>query len=135
MQTKEYGIERYENLVLRSVPNDDALIQNKLIAHGWLPIKYDPVPVHDPDTHYHELYGYTMEQSVIVRHYTVVERPAEYIKEKADAVLKAEDIAANLPSWSQVETAIGSIKDIADAKVFLLKLAKIVYWNTKNDSV
>ena len=49
-----------------------------------------------------------------------------------DAAQKESDIIANLPSWSQVQTAINNISSMADAKAFLLKLARVVYWDVKN---
>ena len=58
------------------------------------------------------------------------------ITPNAQAVLgatqKEADIIDNLPSWSQVETNINNIRDMDSAKAFILKLARVVYWNTKN---
>lgn len=34
----------------------------------------------------------------------------------------------NLPSWNQVSTAVDNIANLADAKAFLKKLARITYW-------
>ncbi len=51
-----------------------------------------------------------------------------------DAIQRTQDIANNLPSWAQVQTAINNIANLADAKVFLGKLARIVYWLAKNTS-
>jgi hypothetical protein len=59
--------------------------------------------------------------------------------EAAAAQVEADRIAdkdlaidTNLPSWSAVETAIGNISNLADAKAFLLKLSRVVYWDVKN---
>ena len=41
-------------------------------------------------------------------------------------------IVANLPSWSQVQTAINNAANLVEAKVILLKLARVVYWLAKN---
>lgn len=38
----------------------------------------------------------------------------------------------NLPSWSAVSTAVDNIANLADAKVFLKKLSRVVYWLAKN---
>ena len=133
---KEYGIERDGKLTTREVPDGDTLIQGKLTAHGWLPVAYDPEPAYDPDTHYHQLSGlYTVEQDDITRHYEVIERAAEEKKQIADRKQKAQDIAANLPSWSQVQREIDNIGNLADARRFLKKLSRVVYWDIKNDSV
>lgn len=41
---------------------------------------------------------------------------------------KAQAFLDNLPSWSAVQTAVDNISNLADARVFLKKLARIVYW-------
>ncbi|KKL18935.1 hypothetical protein LCGC14_2470550 [marine sediment metagenome] len=62
--------------------------------------------------------------------------PVVDITPKAQAVLdadqKKQDIIDNLPSWSQVETNINNISDMDSAKAFILKLARVVYWDVKN---
>ena len=45
---------------------------------------------------------------------------------------REQDIIDNLPSWSQVDTAITNISNLDEAKVFLRKLTRIVYWLAKN---
>lgn len=45
---------------------------------------------------------------------------------------KAQAISDNLPSWAQVQTAVGNIANLADAKAYLLKLSRIVYWLAKD---
>ncbi len=58
------------------------------------------------------------------------------ITPKAQAVLdkaqKEQDLINNMPSWSQVQTTINNISSMADAKAYLLKLSRIVYWGAKN---
>lgn len=49
----------------------------------------------------------------------------------ADKLLMAQDLADNLPDWTTVDTAISSINDMADAKVFLRKLTRVVYGHIK----
>ncbi len=51
-----------------------------------------------------------------------------------DEAQKAQDIVDNLPSWSQVETNINNISGMDDAKTFLLKLSRVVYWLAKNQT-
>ena len=53
-------------------------------------------------------------------------------QEKLGQAQKAQDIIANLPSWAQVETVIDNIANPADAKAFIKKLSRIVYWLAKN---
>ena len=49
-----------------------------------------------------------------------------------DTAQKESDIIDNLPSWAQVQTAVNNISSMADAKAFILKLARVVYWDVKN---
>jgi len=53
-------------------------------------------------------------------------------QEELDQAQKAQDIIDNLPSWSVVETAVDNISSLADAKAFLKKLTRVVYWLVKN---
>ena len=53
----------------------------------------------------------------------------------ADTISRAADIQANLPTWDQVSTAVDNISDLSSAKVFLKKLARVVYWLAKNTSM
>jgi hypothetical protein len=45
---------------------------------------------------------------------------------------KAQAIADNLLSWSQVSDVVDAISNLAEAKVFIKKLARVVYWLAKN---
>uniref|UniRef100_A0A6M3ILL1 Uncharacterized protein n=1 Tax=viral metagenome TaxID=1070528 RepID=A0A6M3ILL1_9ZZZZ len=47
---------------------------------------------------------------------------------------KQEAIIANLPDWTTVSTAVDNISNLADAKVFIKKLARVVYWLAKNSA-
>lgn len=51
---------------------------------------------------------------------------------EASITEKRNRIAAELPAWTTVETAVNNISNLADAKVFMMKLAKVVYWLAKN---
>ena len=53
-------------------------------------------------------------------------------QEELDQAQKEQDIIDNLPSWSQVQTVISNISSLADAKTFLNKLTRVVYWLAKN---
>ena len=55
-------------------------------------------------------------------------RQAEIARQAA----KAQAIIDNLPSWAQVNTAIDNIANLADAKAFIKKLARITYWLAKD---
>lgn len=41
-------------------------------------------------------------------------------------------IVTNLPSWAQVNTAVTNISNLTEAKAFIRKLARVVYWLAKN---
>lgn len=45
---------------------------------------------------------------------------------------KQSAITTNIPSWTQVETACDNISNLAEAKAFLKKLSRVVYWLAKN---
>ena len=45
---------------------------------------------------------------------------------------KAQDFLNNIPSWAGVSTAVDNIANLADAKVFIKKLARVVYWLAKD---
>lgn len=59
---------------------------------------------------------------------------AELIQREADRIQKFTDIQANLPSWAEVTTAIDNINNMAQAKAYLLKLSRVVYWLAKDTS-
>lgn len=134
----EMGAEINGELRIRQTPDEDDLIRQKLMnhkKHPYLPIVYDPDPVYDPDTHHIRLSGlYTIGPSDITRHKELVEYTAEDKKQIADAKQKTGDYIANLPSWAQVENNINNITNLAGAKAVLMKLARVVYWDIKNDS-
>ncbi len=44
---------------------------------------------------------------------------------------QAQAYIDNMPDWSQVAAAVDNIASLGDAKAFLLKLARVVYWNVK----
>ena len=49
-----------------------------------------------------------------------------------DDAQKEQDFLSNLPSWNQVQTVVNNIGSMADAKAFLLKLTRVVYWLAKD---
>ena len=57
----------------------------------------------------------------------------EILTEIADrSYARYQAIETNLPSWSQVETALDNISTLAEAKAALKKIARVVYWLAKN---
>jgi hypothetical protein len=61
-----------------------------------------------------------------------IARIAEQEAKEAAQIIKAQAYIDNLPSWSQIKKNINNITDLAGAKAFLLKLARVVYWDIKN---
>ena len=57
--------------------------------------------------------------------------PTPFLPETIEAA-KQQDIIDNLPSWAQVETAVDNIANLEEAKSFLKKLSRVVYWVAKN---
>lgn len=57
-----------------------------------------------------------------------IQATPEYVAEQDRQTQRAADIATNLPSWAQVNTSIDNISNLAEAKVFIKKLARVVYW-------
>jgi len=61
--------------------------------------------------------------------------PEQLAAEQAEVdrrAAKAQAFIDNLPSWDIVSTAIENIGSLSDAKAFLLKLARVVYWLVKD---
>lgn len=45
---------------------------------------------------------------------------------------KLASIQDNLPSWNVVSNAVDNITNLAEAKTYLKKLSRVVYWLAKN---
>jgi hypothetical protein len=54
------------------------------------------------------------------------------LEEQNRITAKETVISANLPTWSQASTAVDAITNLAEAKVFIKKLSRVVYWLAKN---
>ena len=57
---------------------------------------------------------------------------AEKVAKEALQAAKQQALVDNLPSWTQVDTAINNIANLADAKAFIKKLTRVVYLDLKN---
>ena len=60
---------------------------------------------------------------------------AAWLAQEALQSQRIQEIIDNLPSWSQVSDYVDGIGNLAEAKGFLKKLARVVYWLTKNTGV
>ncbi len=58
----------------------------------------------------------------------LAEQQAAHDAEEARKAAKAQAFLDNLPSWAQVDQAVTNISNLADAKAFIRKLARITYW-------
>jgi len=52
----------------------------------------------------------------------------------AKIAARVADFKTNLPSWLQVADAVDGIANLAEAKAFLKKLARVVYWLAKDSA-
>lgn len=59
--------------------------------------------------------------------FTQAELDAQAARDAA-AAQKLQDIANNLPSWTEIEAAIEAVTSIAGLKVMVKRLARVVYW-------
>jgi adenylosuccinate synthase len=68
--------------------------------------------------------------------YLVIQAEELAIKQAEQAKIDArvQAVVANLPSWSQVNAAVTAISSLADAKAFIRKLARVVYWLAKDSA-
>ena len=57
----------------------------------------------------------------------IAARAAQTAQEAAQEA-KAQAFLDNLPSWAAVSSAVDNIANLADAKAFIKKLARVVYW-------
>ncbi len=55
-----------------------------------------------------------------------------HVDELAAQAAKAQAFLDNLPSWTAVSNAVDNIGNLAEAKVFLKKMARVIYWLVKN---
>ena len=55
-----------------------------------------------------------------------------YLAREALQAQRVQELIENLPTWLRVSNAVDNISNLAGAKVFLKKLARVVYWLAKN---
>ncbi|MBW1777952.1 MAG: hypothetical protein JRJ54_10225, partial [Deltaproteobacteria bacterium] len=52
-------------------------------------------------------------------------------RKELDAQQKKQEIADRLPDWATVENAVNNISNLEEAKAYLLKLSRVVYWDVR----
>lgn len=91
------------------------------------------IPIDNENTDYQEFIKWNAEQLFpldinIIDAETVAAWEADVARRDA----KIQSLSDNLPSWDKVSTTVDNIANLADAKVFLKKLARVVYWLAHN---
>lgn len=64
---------------------------------------------------------------------TLDEQDPVYQAQQAKAQARSQAIADNLPSWAVVSGRIDDIATLDDAKNYIRKLSRVVYWLAKNE--
>jgi hypothetical protein len=59
---------------------------------------------------------------------------AAILAEQQKTEARNQAIIDTLPTWAQVSTAVDGITNLAEAKVFIKKLAQVVYWLAKDSA-
>lgn len=98
------------------------LTQNALVAFGLSPEEVEEIEVDQA--------GYEAalaEDPIVIAH----EQAENDEQDKANRVL--QEVLDKLPSWNAVDTAVTNIANLTDAKVFIRKLARVVYLLAKNE--
>ena len=105
---------------MQSAATAGTLIQNAINA-GYLAADIEEKEVDES--------GYAAAQAVDP---TWIAGQQAIADQKAVQAAKKQAIIDNLPSWAQVETAVDNIANLADAKAFIKKLSRVVYWLAKD---
>ncbi len=109
-----------------------------LIKNNVFPVKTITKPDFDIDTQKAVEGDAVLENEEWIQTWSVVDLEGqELINAQARAISRARKEAQvqsyidNMPNWTQVSNVVDSINNLDDAKAFLLKLARVVYWNIK----
>ena len=115
------------------IPADDPAIGDRL-QDGKLvkvvptdPPEADPTQVVVPDEP-------ALIDGVWTQQWRVIDVEGEELLTVQTRIAKEQCVGENLPSWAAVEGAIDNIASLSDAKAFLKRLARVVYWDVKNQS-
>lgn len=110
-------VRKADKKILFVTDKEILCIPHVLILHGGISDDYDEREVDEAE------YASAL-----------AEDPVEIAAKQAAMVkaAKAQAFLDNLPSWAQVATAVDDISSLAEAKAFLKKLARVVYWLAKD---
>ena len=128
----ENGVVRYSDGVIipfsdplnSSEPNPDRLAFEEWLSLGNRPFPHCPSVHHKWDAVNWVWYADT-ETDVAIQ---AINDAAVANSQES----KAADIQANMPSWNQVESYLDGLANLAEAKLALKKIARVVYWLAKN---
>jgi len=99
-------------------------------AKGYLPEEDIPPVI----TKYQRVkaVGHNIMSNKIVKLYEIISKSQQEIDAIDEQKLKAQEIEAVLPSWLAVSAAVDNISTLSDAKIFLKKLSRVIYWHVLN---
>lgn len=60
---------------------------------------------------------------------------ADILAVKNEQKIIADAINLNLPDWATIDNAITNISNLADVKIFLRRLSRVVYCHVRNKSI
>jgi len=75
----------------------------------------------------------TAKYDTLAAAYLAEQQAAEQAQAATQAA-KAQAFLDNLPSWPLISDAVDKIASLADAKIFIKKLARVVYWIAKDQA-
>jgi len=113
----------------REVTTDNAVVQPFIDAYNAEIARLKQAEI---DMAAAEAAAKSAEEQAALDFYNSPEQVAIREAEAARLEAKRQAIIDNLPSWTQVAGAVDAITNLADAKVFLKKMARIVYWLAKD---
>ena len=127
---KKYALIRYEKIVkLRNIPDEDNVIVPKLLAHGYLAVEEQKIPVYDSITQTLSD-SYEIQESKVLRVWIVKERNFEEAKRT-----KIEDVESK--ALDDIRFAFGEADEKSKVDVLLsaknVKIAEIETAKTNED--
>ena len=129
--------------VPEAVPLTDEQVQEitaNISLWRWHPVEAKPYKVPDCDKKYWKtvdgvILEMTTEEKAAVDQAEADALAAKLAAEQAEAAriaAKAQAFIDNLPSWSQVETAVKAAFPDAKQQAIMLKICRVVYWLAKD---
>ncbi len=91
-------------------------LKNNAIAAGYQADSVEEIYLEDDEVH------------------TLLNSLPEVLAREQITQQRNQDLEVNLPSWAQVQTAVNNITNLAEAKAFILKLSRVVYWLAKGSA-